>query len=57
MPGILSSTITHELNMDHRARLVKQKKRKFAADRMAAYEEEVSKLLKADYIREVQYHD
>lgn len=57
MPGIPSSTITHELNMDHRARLVKQKKRKFAADRMAAYEEEVSKLLKADYIREVQYHD
>lgn len=41
--------------MDHITRPVGQKKRKFIADRFVAAMEEVSKLLKVDYIREVQY--
>lgn len=55
MLGILSSTITHELNIDHRARSVRQKTRKFSMDKINAAEEEINKLLNADYIKEVQY--
>lgn len=53
MPGIPSSTITHKVNVDHRARLIRQKKWKFPMDRTVTIEEEVSKPLKADYIMEV----
>lgn len=57
IPGIPSSIITHDLNVNHRAIPVRQKKRKFTADCIEAVEEEVGKLLKAEYIREVKYPD
>lgn len=45
MPGIPDSTITYELNVDHRAKPIIQKKRKFDVDRIAT-----------NYTGEVQYH-
>ena len=43
------------MNVDPTSRPMKQKKRNFAPDRSQAIEEEVAKLLKADFIYKVYY--
>jgi hypothetical protein len=55
MPGIDPSVIVHKLNVDPNHRPVKQRRRVFAAERNMAVAEEVEKLLKAGFIREVDY--
>jgi hypothetical protein len=55
VPGIYPSVIVHKLNVDPNHRPVKQRKRGFAAERNQAIVEEVEKLLKIGFIREVDY--
>jgi len=55
MPGIDPSIIVHRLNVDPSSRPVKQKRRTFTPERNQAIAEEVSKLLAAGFIREVDY--
>ena len=57
MPGISPEVIVHILNVDSDIKPVKQKRRKFAPERVEAVAVEVEKLLKAQFIREVYYHD
>jgi hypothetical protein len=53
MLGIDPSVIVHKLNVDSNRRPVKQRRRTFTAERNQAIAEEVGKLLKARFIREV----
>ncbi|KAK4397959.1 Transposon Ty3-G Gag-Pol polyprotein [Sesamum angolense] len=53
--GISPDVITHRLSENPNAKPVKQKKRMFRVERNQAIKEEVDKLLKAKYIRPVQY--
>ena len=55
MGGIDSAIITHRLNVNPSFKLVKQKRRSFALERQKVINEEVSKLLQAGSIREVEY--
>ncbi|XP_062171169.1 uncharacterized protein LOC133876964 [Alnus glutinosa] len=55
MPGIDPSVIEHQLNVDRNCRPVKQRKRTFAPERNQAIADKVRKLLKAGFIREVDY--
>jgi len=55
MPGIDPSVIVHKLNVDPNYRLVKQRRRTFAAERHQAVAEEVEKLLKVEFIQEADY--
>jgi len=55
MPGISPDIISHQLNVQPEARPIKQKKRHIAPERLKYLEEEMDKLLKAGFIREVQY--
>jgi len=55
MPGIPPSVIVHKLMVDPSHRPVKQRRRSFAPERNQAVAEEVQKLLKAGFIREVVY--
>ena len=55
MPGIPLSLATHRLAVDATFKPVKQKRRHFNAERNAAVQEEVDKLLKAGFIRESRY--
>ncbi|KAK4396462.1 Retrovirus-related Pol polyprotein from transposon [Sesamum angolense] len=55
LQGISLDVITHRLNMNPDAKPVKQKKRMFGAERSQAIKEEVEKLLKAKYMRPLQY--
>ena len=55
IPGIFPSVISHSLNINPLVRSVKQKKRKLGPKRLTAVRQETSKLLKADFIREVHY--
>ena len=55
MGGIDPTVITHRLNTNPSFKLVKQKRRRFAPERQKAINEEVSKLLQAGAIREVEY--
>jgi hypothetical protein len=57
MPGIDPNDIIHCLNTSQEVSPVKQKRRKFAPERNLAIAEEVEKLLKARFIREVYYPD
>ncbi|PKA62934.1 RNA-directed DNA polymerase like [Apostasia shenzhenica] len=53
--GVDRAVCEHHLNISDTATPVKQKKRVMAGERQNVIEEEVNKLLKAGYIREVQY--
>ncbi|KAL0416229.1 UNVERIFIED_CONTAM: Transposon Ty3-G Gag-Pol polyprotein [Sesamum latifolium] len=53
--GISPDIITHQLSVNPNAKPVKQKKRMFGVERSQAIKDEVDKLLKAKYIRAVQY--
>jgi hypothetical protein len=55
MPGISPEEIVHMLNVNPGAKPVKQKRRKFAPERVEAIAAEVEKLLKAQFIEEVHY--
>ena len=55
MSGIFPAIITHKLNTNPSFKPVKQKRRSFAPERQKAINEEVSKLLQAGAIREVEY--
>ena len=55
MGGIDPTVITHKLNTNPSFKPVKQKRRSFAPERQKAINEEVSKLLQAGAIREVEY--
>ena len=57
MPGIDRKIIQHRLNVNSECKLVQQKQRIFASKHNKAVTEEVEKLLKADFIREVFYPD
>ncbi|XP_077226309.1 uncharacterized protein LOC143859514 [Tasmannia lanceolata] len=57
MPGIKPEVSSHRLGVDPTCRPVKQKKRHFALERQMAIREEVERLLRADFIREIQYPD
>ena len=55
MGGIDPTVITHKLNVAPSFKPVKQKKRSFALERQKEINEEVSKLLQAQAIQEVDY--
>lgn len=55
MPGIDPSIIEHRLNVDWNCRPVKQRRRSFASERNQAIADEVQKLIKAEFIQEVDY--
>ena len=57
MPGIDPSVMVHKLNVLPSFPPVRQKKRAFTQERDKAIAEEVRKLLKAGFIREVYYPD
>ena len=57
MPGISPSVIHHSLNINPNAKPIRQKKRRFAPERVLAVKDETDKLLKAGFIREVHYPD
>ena len=57
IPGISSKIIQHKLNVDLERKLVQQRRRAFALERDQAIAEEVTKLLRAGFIREVYYLD
>jgi hypothetical protein len=55
MPGIPPSVIVHKLMVNPSHRPVKQRRRSFAPEPNQAVADEVQKLLKAGFIREVDY--
>ena len=55
MGGIDPAVITHKLNVSPSFKPIKQKRRIFAPERQKAINEEVSRLLQAGTIREVEY--
>ena len=57
MGGIDQAVITHKLNVSPSFKPVKQKRQSFSPKRQKAINEEVSKLLQARAIREVNYPD
>ncbi|XP_059659234.1 uncharacterized protein LOC132306055 [Cornus florida] len=57
MPGIDPTTIEHRLNTDPIVKPIRQKRRTFATERNMAISEEVNKLLKANFIQQVNYPD
>ena len=57
MLGINPSVMVHKLNVSPSFLPVRQKKRVFTQERDKAIEEEVRKLLEANFIREVYYPD
>lgn len=54
-PGIPHWVINHSLDVDPKAKPVKQKKRKLSTKKLTRAREEVHKLLRVGYIKEVKY--
>ena len=57
MLGVGSNIITHKPNANLTCDPIKQKKRNFPPYRSQAIDEEVAKLLEANFIRKVNYPD
>lgn len=57
MPGIDRKIIQHHLNINPECKTILQKQRVFVLERNKVVTEEVKKLLKANFIREVFYPD
>jgi hypothetical protein len=57
MPGVSRDRIEHSLNVDPRAKPVKQKLRWFGKDKKEAIRVEVTWLLAASFIKEVYHLD
>ena len=55
MPGVPRNLIEHSLNVDGKAKPIKQKLRRFARNKKEAIRVEVTQLLAARFIKEV-YH-
>ena len=55
MPGIPREEAEHSLDLNEKARTVKQRLRRFAQDRKEAIRVEVTRLLAAGFIREVTH--
>ncbi|XP_039138785.1 uncharacterized protein LOC120276122 [Dioscorea cayenensis subsp. rotundata] len=55
MPDISLEMISHHLNVDPSIKPIKQKRRNMAPEKQHALEEEIDKLIRADFIEEVQY--
>jgi hypothetical protein len=55
MPGINHSIMVHQLNVDPSCRSVKQRRKTFAPEQNQVIANEVQKLLKAGFIKEVDY--
>jgi len=55
MPGVDPSVMSHKLSFCREARPMSQKKHRLGEERRVAVEEEVQKLLEANFIQEVQY--
>ena len=55
MSGINPEVIVHQLNVDIKHRLDKQKKHSFALEQQKAIQEEVNKLPQAGFVQEVYY--
>ena len=55
MPGINLNFLCHKLTMDEKVRPVIQRRRKLNEKRRLVIKEKTQKLLKANYIREIQY--
>ncbi|XP_050238449.1 uncharacterized protein LOC126687938 [Mercurialis annua] len=53
--GVDPKIISHKLNVDAKCKPVKQKKRTFSLEKQIAIRDEVEKLLKAGFIRKVDY--
>ncbi|XP_050211411.1 uncharacterized protein LOC126661601 [Mercurialis annua] len=53
--GVDPKIISHKLNVDAKCKPVKQKKRTFSLEKQMAIRDEVEKLLKAGFIRKVDY--
>lgn len=53
--GIPHKVINHQLDVNPKAKPVKQKKRKFSTDKLIEAREEVDKLFQTCYIRKVKY--
>jgi hypothetical protein len=57
MPGVSRDRIEHSLNVDPKAKPVKQKLRRFRKDKKEAIRVEVTRLLAVGFIKEVYYLD
>jgi hypothetical protein len=57
MPGVSRERIEHSLNVDPKAKPVKQKLRQFGKDKKDAIRVEVTQLLAAGFIKEVYHSD
>jgi hypothetical protein len=57
MPGIPKEMIEHKLGIDPLYKPVKQKERRYTPERQETIWQEVHKLLKAGFIRQVDYPD
>ena len=57
MPEVPREEAEHSLDLDTKARPVKQRLRRFTQDRKEAIRVEVTRLLAADFIREVAHPD
>lgn len=55
MPGIDTSVAEHKFNINSTCHLVKQKLRQSGEEKLQGMKEEVEKLLKASFIRELKY--
>ena len=53
MPGINSRIICHKLAIDSKVRLMPQKKRKLGTEKQKTAMQEMAKLLKAGFIKEI----
>ena len=57
MPGVPREVAEHELHVRPSAKPVKQRLRRFAQDRHEIIKEEITRLLAANFIREVYHPD
>src|SRR5438105_13880208 len=57
MPGVSREVIEHCLNVKEGAKLVKQRLRRFAQDRKEAIRDKLTKLMAANFIKEVYHPD
>src|SRR5438105_7530546 len=57
MPGVPQEVIEHSLNVKEGAKPIKQRLRRFAQDHKEAIRDELTKLMAANFIKEVYHPD
>ena len=55
MPGVPREVIEHKLGLPAGVRLVRQKQRRYAPKKRATIQDEINRLLKASFVREVPF--